>query len=376
MRVLWISHSSRIGGAELALLEAVEGLTSKNVECTVIVPKLGPLSAQLSKYGTAVPVRYLPWWIKQFRPKKTGVLRRLAHFFRSTSEIRSVIRNYRPDVVITNTLVIPTGAIAAKLESVPHVWFIHEFVEEDHGLSFEFGRKASMRLVNWLSKGVIVNSKSVFERFKPEILPAKMHIVHYAVDIGDVRPKKRKEDSRLYLSLLGRKVQGKGQNDAINAVAILRTKKIQTHLWLIGSGEERFEIKLRAIVQQLGLEDYVEFISHCDDAKSFLLASDIVLMCSKKEALGRVTIEAMKLGKPVIASNSGANGELIRHMETGLLYQVGDPASLAQEIERLYYDPRKGIEMGKQASSWANANFNLDRYSASVIDVLTAAVDK
>ena len=91
------------------------------------------------------------------------------------------LRAERPDVVVTNTAVIPTPALASAMAGVPHVWWLHEFVTKDHGLRYTLGEPASQRAIGWLSKLVVTNSRAVQDHFSPPIPREKMRVVHQGI---------------------------------------------------------------------------------------------------------------------------------------------------------------------------------------------------
>jgi len=85
-------------------------------------------------------------------------------------------------------------------------------------------------------------------------------------------------------------------------------------------------------------------------------------MCSKSEAFGRVIVEAMKQGKPVIAANAGAVPELIRDGWNGMIYEAGSAQSLAEKIQTLFGDSNLRQSIGVNSSTWANEKFNFGNY--------------
>jgi glycosyltransferase involved in cell wall biosynthesis len=110
-------------------------------------------------------------------------------------------------------------------------------------------------------------------------------------------------------------------------------------------------------------------MSFTTDPFAVIQAADVVLVCSYREAFGRTTIEAMKLGKPVIGSASGATAELIQHGSTGLLYRPGGIEDLAAAIERLHDDRSLLGTFGDRARDWAHRRFNLETYANDLLAV-------
>ena len=91
------------------------------------------------------------------------------------------LRAERPDVVVTNTAVIPTPAMASAASGVPHVWWVHEFVTRDHGFTYALGESLGQRVIGRLSRVVVVNSKAVKEHFSPPIRPEKVRLIYQGV---------------------------------------------------------------------------------------------------------------------------------------------------------------------------------------------------
>lgn len=224
MRIVWISHTANWEGAEQSLAEAVQGLSKKQIDLHVIVPWQGKLVSVLEEIGVTVHVIYHPWWVNEL---KHGLhpIKRLFQYVKATLKLIQLLKHIKPQLVVTNTLVIPCGAFASKLLGITHVWYIREFLKEDHGLTLQLGRKFSLFLVDWLSKSVIVNSVAVFNKSKKNICEAKIKIIYPAVEISNKinsSTKLKLDKTRsFHVALIGRKAPGKRQEDAIKALSLI-----------------------------------------------------------------------------------------------------------------------------------------------------------
>lgn len=380
MKIAWVSHGASLEGAEQCLIEAVKGLSEKGQEVHVIVPSDGKLVSILEGIVASVRVVPHPWWVNEFKGDLHPI-KRIFYYLRATLSLIKILKQMEPQLVVTNTIVIPCGAFASKLLGIPHVWYIHEFLEEDHGWTFEFGRRLSLFFVSWLSKIVIVNSNAVYERFKRDIHEAKMKVVYYAVENSqekgvDTSAKlaKNKNSNVFYVTLVGRKAPGKRQEDAVKSLSILINKGLSIHLWLVGSDFGDYTNYLRELAQELGISDRVDFISFVDHPSLYMKFADLTLMCSRCEAFGRVTIEAMKQGKAVIGADSGATSELIQDGWNGLLYQACSASALAEKIEVLYTNRQLRKEIEINAYKWANETFNMEKYTSNLLSVFKSVV--
>ena len=125
-----------------------------------------------------------------------------------------------------------------------------------------------------------------------------------------------------------------------------------------------------AKVRELGLADRVHVRGFSEEPTQLMNSADVFLMCSRREAFGRVTVEAMKLGKPVVGARSGGTPEIVKEGETGYLYSPGDPRELADRIRDLYADSSAREAMGAKGRQRADERFTLERYGAEVEDIL------
>jgi glycosyltransferase involved in cell wall biosynthesis len=99
-------------------------------------------------------------------------------------------------------------------------------------------------------------------------------------------------------------------------------------------------------------------------------ATDIVVVCSRNEAFGRVGAEAMRLGKPVIYTATGGMAEYCVDGETGLAYAPGDVAGLVDRLERLIAQPDMRRQMGAKGFARAQAVFSRERFSGEAYRVM------
>ena len=185
MRVCFISHTAARNGAELALLELIQGLNKLNIHCLVCVPKTGPLLAELQKLNVEWRIVSYPWWWK-LRGK--SLPRRVLRTLRSLAaavRIAIILRRWRCDVVVTNTVAVSAGALAAWLARKPHVWHLHESPYRDPKITFDLGNRWAMRLIDRLSALIVVVSHAVAKEYSRYIIqPNRLCIVYQSVTRG------------------------------------------------------------------------------------------------------------------------------------------------------------------------------------------------
>lgn len=386
MKILFVSHSSELFGAERSMLEAVAALNEKGLVVEVVVPSEGELATKLRRLGITVHQIHYTWWVAS--PEWRGTyyhLRRKLQNLMAGPKFKRLLREHRPDVVVTNTLTIPSGALAARRADIPHVWYVHEFAREDPDTTaasqkhsgnfyFDLGRRRSFALMSKLSARVIANSKAVALSLSEHIPAEKLRVLYYAVEVIPTPLPPKQNHEQLVLICVGRLETNKRQEDAIRALASLKTKGLQLRLVLIGSDVLNYEKKLRELTSSLGVTENVEFAGSVPDAQPYFAAADIALVCARNEAFGRVTIEAMKAGKPVVGADHGGTSELISDGLNGLKFVAGDSEDLARKIEILYHDENMRREMGERARDWALTNFNREKFGRDLLQILEEAV--
>jgi glycosyltransferase involved in cell wall biosynthesis len=381
VRVCFVSHSWQCEGAEKALLETIEILKDEGVECRVFVPGPGQMVDELIRLKVPYCVLPFHWWVGA----KTESLRTrvdvLGMILFETLPMLEKAMQWRPDVIYSNTKAIVVGALMAYVLRRPHVWHLHEFGEEDHGLAFTLGDRISYRLMNSLSSICITNSRAVTAKYAPHISASKLRQIYYSMhcpwpegeELGS-RPAIPPRRFPYRCIIIGRFSTGKGHQEAIEAMAELRQQENTCDLLVVGSGTREEENYLRSLVLRHRLEERVLFMGQVRNVLPFVQAADIALMCSRAEAFGRVTVEAMLAGKPVIGANAGGTPELIQEGTTGLLYRSGDPRDLAEKIKYLCQRPLVAKQMGVNGREWARATFTKSRYRNEILSALQAAI--
>jgi glycosyltransferase involved in cell wall biosynthesis len=119
----------------------------------------------------------------------------------------------------------------------------------------------------------------------------------------------------------------------------------QACLAFIGKGD--LEATLKQRTEELGLQSNVMFFGWRDDIHHIMPLLDVVVLPSLNEGMGRVLVEAMAGGRPVVASNTGGIPDLIRHGDNGLLVPPGDKSALADAILKLILNPARAEAMGE-----------------------------
>lgn len=377
MRVCFVSHSSGKGGAEKALLELIDALKPRGVKAFVLLPSYGPLIEELRNRQITYRVFPYKWWMGKNVPAWKRIGKAILNLA-LVIPVALTIKRWKCKIVYTNTVTVSIGALAAKLLGLPHVWHIHEFGYEDHGLLFDLGQRLSLWLMDRLSAICIINSHAVAKKYQRYIKPSKLKIIYQSVTVPKVVLAERTNDIEggIICIIVGTLQEGKRQEDAIRAIGKLVQEGIKVKLYIVGKGDSEYQRYLQQLVRENNLEHYVVFLGYVEDPFPIMEKADVVLMCSINEAFGRITVEAMRLGKPVIGARSGGTTELIRDGFNGILYTPGDYQELANKIRYLYEHPDIAHQIGTNALQWARKRFTQDHYGDEIVKILRQLVNQ
>ena len=366
--------SANRDGAELSALECLDALEALGVKCHVVLPRKGPLLADLAARQIGYQIIPYQVWLE---PPPVPVLKRLLVALWNlviTCIATILVNRQKCDLIITNTVNICVGALVAKLLGLPHVWYFREFGYEDHGWRFHLGEKASLWIINRLTILGLAVSKAVAEKFQKSLTAAKVHYLYQPIDVDQSPGPKisfATKKSQFTCIIVGRLQEGKRQEDAVRAFAKLRDQGIPAQLWAVGGCDPAYCDFLQNLVQDNNLVKQVRFFGQVDNAFPFIQQADVLLLCSRCEAFARVVVEAMKASKPVVGTRSGGTVEQIKEGFNGFLYEPQNHQALAEKMKYLYDHPDKAQELGENGRQWAMRTFTRERYQEKIAEILS-----
>jgi glycosyltransferase involved in cell wall biosynthesis len=279
----------------------------------------------------------------------------LATFF----SLLRIIRREKPDIVHTHTSKSGIlGRWAARFCRVPII------VHTPHGHVFwgyfnSWQTKLFIVLERWTARitNAIVTltpqEKDDHLRFRIA-LEEKFAIIHSGVDLRTFRadlyqPSETKAllgipPEMTVVGTVGRLTPVKGQEVLIRAASELIRRGEKIFLVLLGDGELRRDLEELSL--RLDIAGHVRFLGWRPDVARVMAACDIFCLPSRNEGMGKVLVEAMAMGKPIIASSIGGIPDIVRSGENGILVPASDAAAWAEAIARLCRDPEERSRMG------------------------------
>lgn len=370
MKILYIAHESGegFGGASRSLLTMIDYFQKENETFVLIPCASGRMYEELCKRKCRVIVNKYYWSfvfknenkINWYLHRMVWVLYRKWYNKIVSFKLAYFIKKNNIDIVHTNSTIIDLGAQAAKLAGCKHIWHLREFGQEDFGMYPLNGEKKFINELMENSYKVITVSDALRKKYQEKLKKNQIVTIYNGIEISDKIV--HEEHTTFNLLISGLVSEAKGQIIALKAMRLIMQKGIvDIHLYIAGKGSIYFLKK-----QFDDLSNNVHFLGQVEDMVHLRGRMDVELVCSKSEAFGRVTVEAMISELPVIGSNSGGTSELIIDGKNGLLYDYGDVKQLAEKIIYMYKHREEMQAMGKVARCYAIERYNVENYIKAV----------
>lgn len=374
MLALFITHSAALSGAELRLLQLLAGL---GADATALVLEQGPLTDELRARGIKTESLAIDRAVAGVR-RESGwrdAARSVPHVARILRQIVHARRRFEVTVASSQKAFV-LSALAQPWVRRPLVWGLNDILSEEHFSPAM--RSLVIGLSNGCARNVVANSQASADAFTTfGGRKERVRVIYPGIDLGTfdgANPihQHTTRPSGVRIGCFGRLSPWKGQHILIQALANIS----QAEVWIIGAalfGEESYEQRLRALAAQLGLDHRVRFFGHRTDVPELIAACDIVAHTSiAPEPFGKVIVEGMASGRPVIATAAGGVVEIIRDGIDGLLVPPGNVEALTASLRRLIADPQlrtKLAERGRARSRVFSDVTMVDAYRSMLLDV-------
>jgi len=346
------NHGEIVGGGEISLLTLLEAMDRSCWSPIVVVPSEGEVASRCR--ALELPTHVIP--MPSLRRPGRAMLR-------SVSSIRRLARETCAVLLHANgSRAMFYAGLAGRLKGCPVIWHVR-VANRDRFLDSVLARLAS---------AVIANSKAVGWRFS-RALGDKVRCIYNGVNLAQFVPRQAPARLRTSLGLpdgaavvasVGRFVPYKGFGVLLEAAGMVRASRSDVHWLLVGDGELRGALERQC--RALGLEAQVHFTGWREDVPDILAVCDVFILPSMAEHFGRVIIEAMAMGKAVVATDAGGVPEIVIPGETGLLVPPGDATAMAQAVTALLEDPSRCSRFGAAGRGRVETKFSLARHVAAI----------
>lgn len=347
IKILYLTTSSIISGAEQVILSQVKGINRKIIDIEVCtLSSKGELHDELDKLEVKNYNLDLKNWL--YMPIAVYRLYRL-------------LKKERYDIL--NTLLFHASVIGiciGKIAKVPYIIESRQYADFMYKYNFKLkqiiDRMVSQKVDHIIAcsnaaKEIITNHERVDTR-KITVIYNGTSINKFKLQSIKQREQIRKTlgiEDKIVLSFTARLRPAKGHKYLLEAISIIKNQYPRVVLLLIGDGVLRYE--LDTLTRQLNIESNVRFLGQRTDIPDLLSVTDIYVHSSVEEGFGIAIIEAMAAGLPVVATNVGGIPEIITNNINGILVPSENPQAFVDSISYLIEHPKNRkilAEKGKQ----------------------------
>lgn len=356
------------------LLTLIKGLDKSNFTAVIVLPRKGPLYAELVDAGIEVHIVPL-LLVSRSSLTPLGLVKAPFQLVRSLLSLLRLFRGRKFDAVHSNTLAVLSGAFYAKLIKVLHVWHVHEII-----IHPQSARAFFPLILLLLADKVACNSNATLKALlesQPALFKKAVVIMNGVephqlsrkdLPVGaEIRQRLKIGPDTLLVAMVGRVNRLKGQRLLVDAAEIAHGSGLDKIFYLmVGSapdGQEEYLNNLRSRIDRSPISNQILLMKFEHNIWPVWEAADIAVVPSTEpESFGMVALEAMTCGKPVIAAAHGGLLDVVINGETGILVEPGNGRALADAIKRLAVDLELRRSMGSAGAKRSVEEFSLTRY--------------
>lgn len=284
--------------------------------------------------------------------------------------VKKVLNGRKIDIVHSNTSYYNLGFFLAKKLKAKHVWHIREMLDSFFNYRPFWGWKYFYKQLN-NSDSIIAITKAVFDNYNLVRFKQAINIWDAVTSANNAVFIEQKENyiffCAAYIS------ENKGLLDLLKSYYESNVYNDGVRLRIAGIfNNEKYRAKVLKYISSYNLSDYIDFIGYCNDIKTQMMHAKAFVMSSYNEGLGRVAVEAMFYGCPLIARASGGLIEFLKHGENAYLFKnISDCSKYISKV--CNSDNKKLITY---AQKFAIDNFSEENYGSKIINIYNTIISK
>ena len=354
-KILYVHGIEAIGGAERDLIALLKGLDRQKWEPHVACPGTGPFREQLHAIAVSTHALSLPPWRKTFALFQRGsAVRRLG----------ALVDQLDPAMIHVNDIWWVPHTVKAvachKSNSMPIVAHVRQEIEPAKVRRYGLDRvNAVIAISRQVEQSLIAGGVS----------ENNVRTVYSGIDISGrsfaqdgqaIRSMIGVTNESVLLGTIANLFPRKGYEVMLRALPAIVRAVPTVHYVMVGSDDHAYADRLKGLAQELKIADRVHIVGFQDPVQPFLASLDLYVHPALMEGFGIAVVEAMAMGKAVVATTTGGLPEVVAHGETGLLVPPGDAESLATNVVSLLLDGVRREQMGRNGKVRAQERFSLD----------------
>ena len=341
-KIVFYSHDAHLYGATRSMIDLIRAIECFGVQSFVILPTDGPATSKLRECNINYKILGNSWWVHKGREKKSirAFIREIYYILKRSMKNITMIKSHvdyvkeiKPDYIYVNTSVAPMGIYVSKLLKIKCIFHIRELQKEYFNYDKDLGNWIFSRSLRSIYK-VVVNSKFLWN-YISQNYGVESIVIYNGICGCEGYDERLRKGNNVYglnenfvFGIIGPISVGKGQHIALRAFEIVSKAHSNVMLYIIGGGSRK---SLEDMKEYKETWNKMIFTGFVDDIEKYYLTLNVLLMCSTNETFGRVTVEAMSYGIPVIGNNRGGTREIITNGVTGYTYD-NDHIDLAKKM--------------------------------------------
>ena len=269
----------------------------------------------------------------------------------------------------------PVVWLAARLKHVPCVVHIRQQIEPKKIKQYWLDRPHRLLTVSKDIQRVVVDAGIPSDRV--EVMYSGFHRSRVRLDVDGrtIRHRYYLKETQPVIGTVANLFPRKGYEFLIHAISELRPMVPDLHCFIVGEGDGAYRERLTCLARELGITASVTFAGFQRGVDEMISAFDVFVLPSVLEGFGLVLLEAMALGKAVVASRVGGIPEIVRDGITGLLVPPRDSSQLASAILTLLRDPSLRKTMGEAGQQRVAACFSIDQTLSTLYNVYRSVLN-
>lgn len=327
--ILFVSPTGTFdNGAEISIFNLMKYLVSEGNKVINIAPVAGAVtendySKKCKENGIdCFLLQTQRWWWEEAPGQLFGTAEQRAVSYRETVKfIQKKIEDQGVEIVITNTVNTFQGALAAALVSIPHIWLIHEFPENEFSYYLE-----KTDFIDTFSSEIFSVTGKLNERLNELFSPRKVHQFSPYTELKSCSLLSGKKQR---IVCIGRITERKNQLELIQAYEKLNRSELE--LVFIGAWDDAYYKKCKEYIGKNKLRG-ISFMGNSEAPWKLVTDLDICVFPSSMETFGLVYVESLLNGVPVILSDNPGHTSAYELFQMGEMYSVGDASQLADKI--------------------------------------------
>lgn len=391
-KMLIVNHAAELGGAERVLLRNLDSLDRDLFSPALACPADGPLAREARERGLPVYLGHPSSRLLNIRRLSLGgnltVLPLYAwDMAASVVRLAMLVRREGFDLVYTNSAKADIyGSLAGWAARRPVVWRLHDIV--DSRAFNRVNRLLFRACATLFAVRVLAVSEAVRRAFiELGVQAGKVVTVYNGIDLEEAERAPDGRAAREELGIdpgtpvagfVGRLVDWKGADYFLRAAALTARNMPEARFLVVGEavfGDQAYADSLPVLARELGLENKVIFTGWREDIPALIRASDVLVHSSiLPEPLATVIIEAMALGRPVVAARDGGVPEIMVEGETGLMVPPRDADAMAAAMTAVLSNSALGERMGTAGRHRAAGLFELQANTRRLEEELLAVL--